>query len=123
MGQDAALTGIPDSNRFQIIRTGVINVTKAAGSGSGTAVLAHNLGYSPAFLIFLDFGFGFLFGPVVQDSGAEAGKVFLSLQGFATDFNLNVSVITPNVSGNSYYSAEAIYKVRYYLLREISRTD
>lgn len=119
-------------NMFKIVKTGTFTITpptpwSPGGSGKQTVTVAHDLGYKPAALVYVDNpyivgvsdsgdGLGLLPNPLLL-----LGSYYTVIQSHAhvDSDNLYVDLIFLNQAGTNLTGADAYtWNYRYYLLRE-----
>ncbi len=103
-------------NVFKIVKTGTVNLPASNVVGSDSAaVVAHNLGYIPAFVAFIDVGANYLSMPylhIFPAGNTDAGKI--GWQAFAQTDSTNITFYfvsyLSGLSGN--------LPIRYYIYQE-----
>lgn len=103
---------------LEIITAGTLTVTKAASSTSGSASVAHNLGFIPIHLLYLQDSGAFTHRLLPYDAVDSNGLVGISVTGYVDSTTLYVNIFTPNYAGNTSYSNERTYTIKYYILGE-----
>lgn len=124
MGVDTILTGVPQFDTLEIVKTGTLTLAKGASVDSQDTTFNHNLGYVPIVIAMYDNGTNTYTLPYlsIDLAGADGGQVSLMIGGaYATDTQIGFTVTTPDNSGS--YSQSLTFPVRYYLLRQTSKSS
>jgi hypothetical protein len=112
--------GIQDSgqinvDRFEIVRTGIVQVVKGASTVGAQNSYTHNLGYVPAAIVFINNLS--TWQPVPLSLENSNGVVYQAYRWYATTTDIIVQVATPNVTPGNYTGAiTTSFKI--YILRE-----
>ena len=120
MGVDASILGVPSFNNFKIVKTGLLLSPVFIGGGITQEVTEnHNLGFAPAFLMFVDLGgSNNLMMPAMLNYGFTGGNVDVGMWvfGYATTTVVGVRFANAGTTGGDIGD----YPIRYYLLQETS---
>lgn len=109
-----------NNNVFKIVATGTVTVNKPASTASAATIVAHGLGYAPVGVVYLDDGSTIVAIPFSAHSlaGATAGLCTRTYSFVVDSSDLTITVTAPNWAGNTSYTDELNFTVRYYLLQE-----
>lgn len=135
-GQDATTAADSDlifnsaQNVFKIVTSGTVtqtlsNAANLVSAGKQSVTIAHNLGYVPAFLIYVTAPSTFMDGAILfqlphstffNDGSANDGLFFTYFYGTVDSTNLTINYVH---NRNTDYSPQSpAFTVRYYLLQE-----
>lgn len=123
MGVESVLTGIPEFDNIEVVKTGTTTLSRNAGTRTQTQTVAHNLGYRPAVLAFLDIDGVFYpipFLDVNPNSGSEDGYVREKVELYVDSTNI---VFTVEGYRSFYADSSFSSTIRYYLLRIVAKSQ
>lgn len=107
-----------DFDRFEIVKQGLMTVSKGSSSSSAAEPIEHELDFKPAFLAFYEFGDQRITLPFY---GAEAtGAATLSIN-FAITFTTDGTYATGSIQvggSGTYFTNPMTANIRYYLLKD-----
>ena len=131
MGLDASLTGIPEFDSIELIKTGIINAAASTLTSGGAGVWSfdtqsvtvnHNLGYTPILLAYIG---GFInngFVPIpftVMTSSSSTAVAWIEYYPLVD--STSITIYTKS-QGLAYTGTAASIPIKYYLLRQKSNT-
>lgn len=133
-GADEDMVFNSDNNIFKIVQSGTVSqtlsntsntVSGAAGDNPQEFAIAHNLGYIPAFLVYVRAPADFFDGAVlfqlphstyINNDGGSDGLYFTHFYAVVDDTNLTIKY--DHRSNTDYSPSAPTFEVRYYLLQE-----
>lgn len=123
MGVESKLTGIPQFEDFEIIKSGFITVSHPANTDQAVESISHNLGFVPAYLLFVDVDSLFYSAPLSSyfTDGANAGKLDTFYDAYATNTDFTCRITTANTGGSYTIAFDITFK--YFLLRNTAKSS
>ncbi len=122
MGLDVSQLAIPTFEDFEIIKSGLLTVSYPASGLQAVGNVTHNLGFVPAYLLYVKIGSSFYPTPfpVYITSGGNAGKLDTYYDAYSTitDFYCRVTVMTIS----PVYATNFSTTFKYFLLRNIAKS-
>lgn len=131
MGVDISLTGIPDFDKLEVVKSGVFTLTLPAGNYYAEGRVAHNLGYFPISMVYAKipyfssiltsdtvFSFTTPFSYLNSDGFAML-NFYSTVTGTGIDFNIQV---TNPATGGSFYGIQFVVPFQYYLMRRVGNS-
>jgi len=113
---DTPLQSIEAFDNLEVIKTGVVPVSKPVSTQAANGTVTHSLGYTPICIAFVEFS-STSRAPVPYVQAQLATGILDILCTMAiTDTDLQFSIVT--VTASSFYASQLDYSFRYYLLRQ-----
>lgn len=117
MGGVVKILSVPDGNYLQVVKTGIVHITKPASDRGESVTVSHNLGYVPMVIATnsntpLPYVFPEVFDFTADGHGRVAILIYCS---DITDTTVTFDLVTPE--GTIFYTSEQEADITFYLLR------